>query len=248
MPTTITTLPTPPNRGMSADTFSSTADAFLSALPNFGTQANALASDCNGYATAAASSASTASTAATTATTAATTASNAAITVTNSANTSSTSTSTLTIGLGAQSLTITTGKAIVVGMSYKIASTATPTIWMVGDVTSYNSITGAMTVNITTVQGAGTFSSWTCSLATVPQQVLDAFTSVLEASSVSYTYSGGRVATSTEVILGSNKITTYTYNTNGTLATEVITFLGKTRTKTYSYTGSVYNGFTATEV
>lgn len=39
----ITTLPTPPSRSQSPDTFSTDADAFLGALPGFGTEANAQA-------------------------------------------------------------------------------------------------------------------------------------------------------------------------------------------------------------
>lgn len=246
--TTISALPTAPARTMDAPTFVTTADAFVAALSPMVTQINTVTGEMNALSTATATNAATATTAASTATTAANTATTAATNVSNSANTNSTSTTTLTIGTGVQNLVINTGKAIVVGMSYKIASTATPTIWMIGDVTAYNSVTGDLTITISNTQGAGTFSSWTCSLSSIPQKVLDAFTSVLEASSVSYTYSSGRISTSTEVIQGSNKVTTYTYNSNGTLATEVTTFLGKTRTKTYSYTGNVYNGFTATEV
>lgn len=246
--TTITALPTAPARTMDAPTFVTTADAFVAALPPMVTQINTVAGEMNTLSTNTATNATTATNAANTAVTAANTATIAATNVSNSANTSSTSTTSLTIGTGNQTLVINTGKAIVVGMSYKIASTATPTIWMVGDVTAYNSATGDLTVVVTNTQGSGTFNSWTCSLSTIPQKVLDAFTSILEASSVSYTYSSGRISTATEVIQGSNKVTTYTYNTNGTLATEVTTFLGKTRTKTYNYTGSVYNGFTATEV
>lgn len=59
---TITALPTPPNRGQDAATFSATADTFLGALPTFVTEVNATATTVGSNAT-------TASTAATTATT-----------------------------------------------------------------------------------------------------------------------------------------------------------------------------------
>lgn len=43
----ITTLPTPPNRGMDSATFTATADAFLGALPTFGTEINAVTDEVN---------------------------------------------------------------------------------------------------------------------------------------------------------------------------------------------------------
>lgn len=79
--------------------------------------------------------------------------------------TNATSTTSVAIGLGAKSLTIQTGKDIVVGMSVKVASTASPTNWMHGDVTSYNSGTGALGVNVTTINGSGTLAAWTVSLS-----------------------------------------------------------------------------------
>ena len=86
-----------------------------------------------------------------------------------------TSTTSLTIGAGSKSITVETGLGIIVGMSLKIASVASPTNWLHGDVTSYNSGTGALVVNVTTMQGVGTFASWRATLsapagpAAVPQ-------------------------------------------------------------------------------
>ena len=60
----ITPLPTPPSRSQSPATFSTDADAFLGALPDFATEANALATDVNADEAAAAASAATASNAA----------------------------------------------------------------------------------------------------------------------------------------------------------------------------------------
>lgn len=79
--------------------------------------------------------------------------------------TSATSTTSLTIGSGSKALTIQTGKSIVVGMSMKIASTASPTNWMHGDVTAYDTGTGALTVNVTKTNGSGTLAAWTVSLS-----------------------------------------------------------------------------------
>lgn len=61
---TITPLPTPPSRSQSPDTFSTDADAFLGALPEFVSDANAQASYLDGIATAADADAATASAAA----------------------------------------------------------------------------------------------------------------------------------------------------------------------------------------
>ena len=78
--------------------------------------------------------------------------------------TNATSTTSLAVGTGSKSLTIQTGKAFVVGMSVKIASTASPGNWMAGDITAYNSGTGALTVNSVLISGSGTVADWTVSL------------------------------------------------------------------------------------
>lgn len=106
----------------------------------FATQANALASEVNMLAT----------------------------TAVNAPGTSATSTSSVLIGTGSKSLTIQTGKSIVVGMWVVIANTANPANYMVGNVTSYDSGTGALGVNVTQVGGSGTLSAWTVSLTAPP--------------------------------------------------------------------------------
>lgn len=92
-------------------------------------------------------------------------ASAAAASAVTGASTSATSTTSLALGTGAKSLTIQTGKAIVIGMTVKIAVTADGTTWMAGDVTAYNSGSGALDVNVTHVQGSGTYAAWTVSLS-----------------------------------------------------------------------------------
>lgn len=139
----ITALPTPPSRTDAAN-FSARADAFLGALPTFGTEANALAIEVNGYATNAAASAATA---------------------VNAPGTSATSTTSLAIGTGSKSLTVQTGKAFVVGQWVTITSTATPTNWMHGQITTYTSGTGSLVVNVAMVGGSGTIASWTVALS-----------------------------------------------------------------------------------
>jgi collagen type VII alpha len=72
----------------------------------------------------------------------------------------------LTIALGTQSLTVETGLALSVGQSVIIANS--PSNKMEGTITSYNSLTGALVVNVTSVVGSGTFSSWSVSLSGAP--------------------------------------------------------------------------------
>lgn len=82
----------------------------------------------------------------------------------NAPGTNATSTSSLTVGTGAQSLTIQTGKAFSVGQTAVIAYTTTPTTKMLGTITAYNSGTGALTVDVTDITGSGTQTAWTVSL------------------------------------------------------------------------------------
>lgn len=150
----ITPLPTPPSRADSAN-FASRADSFLAALPTFATEANATATEVNNTALNAASSATAASSSAATASQAAINVAMAGTSITG------TSTSSVVIGTGSKSLTIETGKSFVAGMPVRIGDTAAPnTNFMDGNVTSYNSGTGALVVNVTGTQGSGTFTSW----------------------------------------------------------------------------------------
>jgi hypothetical protein len=77
--------------------------------------------------------------------------------------TTSTSTTSLTVGTGAQSLTVEASKSYQIGMSVRIAYSST--VWMHGEVTSYNPTTGALVVNVTHVLGSGTQAAWTVSLS-----------------------------------------------------------------------------------
>lgn len=167
----ITPLPTPPSR-QDPSNFAARADAFLGALPTFTTEANALAADVNNKQVTATNAANTATTQAGIATTQAgiaTTqagiATSAASTAVNAPGTSSTSTTSLTISIGTKNLTIQTGKAYAVGQPVLIARTSAPsTTWMAGNITAYNSGTGALTVEVVMKEGTGTFTDWTISL------------------------------------------------------------------------------------
>lgn len=75
-----------------------------------------------------------------------------------------TSTTSLAVGTGSKSLTIEVGKSFQIGQSVRIASTASPTNYMDGQVTAHNNGTGALTVNVTATGGSGTIAAWTISI------------------------------------------------------------------------------------
>lgn len=86
---------------------------------------------------------------------------------TNASGSNSTSTTSLALSTGSKTLTIQTGKSIVVGMQVIIAYTTTPTSLMRGTVTSYNSGTGQLIVSVDYASTTGTFALWTVSLTGV---------------------------------------------------------------------------------
>jgi len=171
--TTITPLPTPaPSRTEPAATFIAEGDALLGALPTMVTETNVVVGEVNAAAVTAAAEAVTAAAeavtagaAAATATAAAAVANAAVATVAAAPGSSATSATSATIGTGTKNLTIQTGKNFFLGMFVVIASTADPsTDWMAGQVVSYDTGTGALTVDVTSTSGSGTLSAWTVSL------------------------------------------------------------------------------------
>ncbi len=74
-----------------------------------------------------------------------------------------TSVTSLTIGTGSKTLT-----TVDTGLDYSIAQTVIIaydlTHYMIGAVTSYNSISGVLVVNVTSVTGSGTYSDWSVNL------------------------------------------------------------------------------------
>lgn len=167
----ITTLPAAPSRA-EPSTFSAKGDALLGALDLFVTEANALetnvnAKEVNTNADAIATAADVVLTHADVVLTNADVVSCAASLASAIAapGTYATSVTGLTIGIASKTLTVETGKEFHVGMSVKIAYTTTPTNWMHGDITAYNSGTGSLTVNVTTINGSGTQSEWTVTLS-----------------------------------------------------------------------------------
>jgi hypothetical protein len=137
-------LPQPPSRAQ-PNNFAALADAFLTALAAaFPTQANAIATFVNAMAAQAAASAASAL---------------------NAPGTSATSTTSLTIGAGAKTLAIQTGKAFVVGQFVTIAQTTTPGNWMAGQITAHDATAGSLTVQVLGIGGTGTISDWTIGLS-----------------------------------------------------------------------------------
>lgn len=76
-----------------------------------------------------------------------------------------TSTSSLTVGTGSKAITTQTGKNFQIGQFVVVANTVTPSNYMTGQITAYNSGTGALVVDATASGGAGTFTAWTISIA-----------------------------------------------------------------------------------
>jgi hypothetical protein len=71
-----------------------------------------------------------------------------------------TSASSVAVATGSKAFTATTGLSWQIGQPLIIASAAAPTSFMSGQVTAYNSGTGALTVNVTTIGGSGTHTDW----------------------------------------------------------------------------------------
>lgn len=168
-PATINALPTAPNPDDRV-TFNSRAYAYTVALQTVVTQQNAASTNVYNNAVEAYNSANTATSQAATATTQATAATNAATSALNAPGTNATSTTSLAVGTGAKSLTIQTGKSFTVGQAVVIADTAAPgTNWMWGQITAYNSGTGALTVQVSDIGGSGTKTAWTISISASPR-------------------------------------------------------------------------------
>jgi hypothetical protein len=171
-PTAIDALPAEPSTSDPAN-FATEADAFLAALPTFRTQTNAAATnvynnavEAEADAVAADASADAAAASAAAADISADASAASAASALGAPGTNATSTTSLTIGTGAQSLTIQTGKLYSVGQTVVIARTSAPaTTQMTGVVTAHDSGTGALDVTVGSVVGSGTHTDWTVSLS-----------------------------------------------------------------------------------
>jgi hypothetical protein len=76
-----------------------------------------------------------------------------------------TSTDSVSLSLGAKTLTTQTGLQFYTGSQITVTYVGDLTKYMSGVVSSYNSGTGILNVNITSVSGSGTFANWTLTLS-----------------------------------------------------------------------------------
>lgn len=173
----ITPLPTAPDPTDPA-TFDDRAGLWAAALQPWTDQANALEESVEEMADEAAAS---------------------ALTAVNAPGTAATSTTSLSIATGSKNPIIQTGKALVKGMSVKMARTSAPGNWMYGEVDSYNSGSGSLVVIVSKVRspdGTGPYTDWTIHL-TPPIDFTSASTAEILAGTsddVAVTPSGLRAA------------------------------------------------------
>ncbi len=167
-PPSITTLPAAPDPSNRA-TFNALAYPWSAALPTFGTEISAVATNVKANADEAQADAlATAADRVQTGLDAVAAAASAASAIA-APGVQATSTTSVLVGLGSKSLTIQTGKAYSVGQSVVIADTSAPSNnWMFGQITSYNSGTGALVVYATQSAGSGTLTAWTISISASP--------------------------------------------------------------------------------
>lgn len=168
------------------------------------------------------------------------------ITGTDFTGTSSTS---VTIGTGSKSFTASTGRNWQIGQGVRVAYTTTPSNYMDGQVTAYNSTTGALTVNVTATGGAGTQAAWTISPTvaagsvtltgaetltnkTLTTPVLSGTASGITAGAIGYnggalSFGDGSAQRTVATLNGSQTLTNKTIDT---ASTNVIKFNGNTVT------------------
>jgi hypothetical protein len=104
--------------------------------------------------------------------------------------TNGTSTTSVAIGTGSKSFTTQTNLGYLVGMTLRLAFDSVN--YMTGDVTSYNTGSGALVVNVTSVVGSGTRTSWVITMAAVGASA---------AGSVSFTPAGNIAATNVQAAI-----------------------------------------------
>jgi hypothetical protein len=87
-------------------------------------------------------------------------AASAAAAASSAANLVGTSSSSVAIGTGSKSFTASTGRQWGVGQYLIVVDSANSANTMTGQITAYNSGTGALTLNVTAITGSGTKTSW----------------------------------------------------------------------------------------
>lgn len=83
-----------------------------------------------------------------------------------------TSTTSNAITTGTKTFTVETGKGFVPGQFLVVANTPSPMNYLVGQVVSYDSMTGTLVINVTATNGTGTFSQWAISVTSAPVEVV----------------------------------------------------------------------------
>ena len=139
---------------------------------------------------------------------------------------SDTSASSVTIGTGSKSFTTAKFYTFAVGQFVVVASSASPSNYMYGQVTAYNSSTGALTVNVTVTSGSGTISSWaiSCSVASGAHVLKTGDTMTGSLTATSFSGAGtGLTGTASSLSIGGNAAT-------ATLATDCTNALGYSQT------------------
>jgi len=157
-PPTVDALPEPPNPA-DRPTFNSKAYPWSLALGDMTTEMNSVASWTYSAATQTETNAHLAQ-------------SSAAAAALQAPGTIATSTETITFGTGSKTFQVPTGKSYVAGQYVLVAQTSAPSNYMIGQVTSYDSLTGVLILNVVTNTGSGSASAWTFSLTSPPTNQL----------------------------------------------------------------------------
>lgn len=166
-PPTITPLPTPPDPN-DRSTFNTRAYPWSVAQQTLATEVGAVATNVYNNAVDGAASAATATTQAGIATAQASAAAASAASAINAPGTQATSTTSLSVSLGAKSLTLAqTGKAFAIGQQLVLARASAPATRMFVRLDAFTSGTGAMDVLVQSYEGSGgPYTDWVVSLGT----------------------------------------------------------------------------------
>jgi hypothetical protein len=161
----VTALSPAPTRADPAS-FASRGDVTMTELPIMVTQLNTANTQINTVIGELNTLATTVATNTTTSTTQAGIATAAAANAVGAATTTGTSTTSLSLTAGTKNITTQTGKFFAIGASVKVARTSDVLKWMVGNVVSYDSGTGALVLSVVAddVESTGTFTDWTLSI------------------------------------------------------------------------------------
>jgi hypothetical protein len=181
-----------------------------------------------------------AATQATTATTQASAAAASATTALTAPGTSATSTTSTLIGTGSKTFTIQTGKLFQVGGWVIVASQATASNYMHGQVTAHNSGTGSLTVNVTSIGGSGTLTDWLISLSGPMGEVANkTLTSIRETCTVAATAATGTInydaITQAVLFFTTNASANWTVNFRGNAGTSLNTMMATGESLTVAF-------------